>query len=129
MSWKGVILAAFVLGIAVMVSTTRATTEENSTLVTFNKDVLPVLQKNCQTCHRPGEIAPMSFLTYKDTRPWAKAMKTAVSDAPDAALVRRSGLRSLRQRQETQRVRTSRPSWPGRTAVPRRVTRKINLRR
>lgn len=45
---------------------------------TFNKDVLPVLQKNCQQCHRPGEIAPMSFLTYSETRPWAKAMKDAV---------------------------------------------------
>jgi hypothetical protein len=46
--------------------------------VTFNKDVLPVLQKNCQDCHRPGEAAPMSFLTYESTRPWAKAIKTAV---------------------------------------------------
>src|SRR5438094_9384521 len=46
--------------------------------VTFNKQVLPILQKNCQSCHRPGEIAPMSFLTYKDVRPWAKAIKTAV---------------------------------------------------
>jgi hypothetical protein len=46
--------------------------------VTFNKDVLPILQKNCQRCHRPGEVAPMSFLTYRDTRPWAKAMKEAV---------------------------------------------------
>jgi len=46
--------------------------------VTFNKDVLPILQKNCQSCHRPGNIAPMSFLTYESTRPWAKAMKTAV---------------------------------------------------
>jgi hypothetical protein len=46
--------------------------------VTFNKDVLPILQKNCQGCHRPGELAPMSFLTYGDTRPWAKAMKEAV---------------------------------------------------
>src|SRR5471030_808721 len=45
---------------------------------TFNKDVLPVLQKNCQGCHRPGEVAPMSFLTYRETRPWAKAMKAAV---------------------------------------------------
>src|SRR4051812_45915619 len=50
----------------------------SSSLVTFNKDVLPVLQKQCQTCHRPGEVAPMSFLTYKETRPWAKAIKTAV---------------------------------------------------
>jgi len=46
--------------------------------VTFNKHVLPILQKNCQTCHRPGEIAPMSFLTYRDVRPWAKAIKAAV---------------------------------------------------
>src|SRR5579862_9900981 len=46
--------------------------------VTFYKDVLPVLQKNCQTCHRPGEIAPASFLSYESTRPWAKAIKTAV---------------------------------------------------
>jgi len=46
--------------------------------VTFNKDVLPILQKNCQSCHRPGEIAPMSFLTYNDTKPWAKAIRAAV---------------------------------------------------
>ena len=46
--------------------------------VTFNKHVLPILQKNCQTCHRPGEIAPMSFLTYRDVRPWAKAIQAAV---------------------------------------------------
>src|SRR6266404_2455272 len=45
---------------------------------TFNKDVLPILQKNCQSCHRPGEIGPMSLLTYQEARPWAKAMKAAV---------------------------------------------------
>jgi cytochrome c553 len=46
--------------------------------VSFNKDVLPILQTNCQVCHRPGEVAPMSFLTYESTRPWAKAIKQAV---------------------------------------------------
>ena len=46
--------------------------------VTFTRDVLPILQKNCQNCHRPGEIAPMSFLTYESTRPYARAIKTAV---------------------------------------------------
>src|SRR5215813_9520364 len=46
--------------------------------VTFNKDILPILQDNCQTCHRPGEIGPMPFLTYEGTRPWAKAIKAAV---------------------------------------------------
>src|SRR5580693_3114017 len=45
---------------------------------TFYKEVLPVLQRNCQGCHRPGEVAPMSFLTYETTRPWAKAIKNAV---------------------------------------------------
>jgi hypothetical protein len=51
---------------------------DGETAVTFNKDVLPILQKNCQSCHRPGEIGPMSFLTYKETRPWAKSIKAKV---------------------------------------------------
>jgi hypothetical protein len=50
----------------------------DSSPVTYNKDVLPILQRNCQVCHRPGEIGPMSFLTYESTRPWAKAMRAAV---------------------------------------------------
>src|ERR1700680_788811 len=47
--------------------------------LTFNKNVLPILQGNCQSCHRPGQVAPMSLLTYKDARPWAKAIKAAVA--------------------------------------------------
>ena len=46
--------------------------------LTFSKDVAPILQKHCQQCHRPGEIAPMSLLTYSDARPWAKAIRQAV---------------------------------------------------
>src|SRR5688500_2514755 len=46
---------------------------------TFYKDVLPILQANCQTCHRPGEVAPMSLLTYEESRPWARAIKAAVA--------------------------------------------------
>src|SRR5580704_6777083 len=46
--------------------------------VTFNKEVAPVLAKNCQGCHRPGEAAPFSLLTYEQARPWAKAIKEAV---------------------------------------------------
>jgi hypothetical protein len=46
--------------------------------VTFDKDILPILQTECQECHRPGEIAPMSLMTYKEARPWAKAIKSAV---------------------------------------------------
>ncbi|MBZ5601370.1 MAG: thiol-disulfide isomerase [Acidobacteriia bacterium] len=49
-----------------------------STEPTFYKDVLPVLQKNCQACHRPGEAGPMSFMSYESTKPWGKAIKAAV---------------------------------------------------
>jgi len=66
------------LVLAILMPGVVAMAVEASSGPTFNKDVLPVLQKNCQTCHRPGQIAPMSFLDYKSTRPWAKAMKTAV---------------------------------------------------
>src|SRR5262245_7061277 len=45
---------------------------------TFSKDVLPILQKNCQSCHRPGQIAPMSLLTYQEARPWARDIKAKV---------------------------------------------------
>src|SRR5262245_39441039 len=45
---------------------------------TFNKDIAPILYKNCAGCHRPGEIAPMSLLDYSSARPWAKAIRQAV---------------------------------------------------
>ena len=47
--------------------------------VTFSKDVAPILQRSCQSCHRPGEIAPMSLLSYQEVRPWARAIKTRVA--------------------------------------------------
>ena len=59
--------------LTVMVSPARADSP-----VTFFRDVLPVLQKHCQSCHRPGNIAPMSFLDYEQARPWAKAIRAAV---------------------------------------------------
>jgi hypothetical protein len=53
--------------------------------VTFTKDVLPILQENCQVCHRPsgtnlgGMVAPMAFTDYRETRPWAKSIAKAVA--------------------------------------------------
>jgi mono/diheme cytochrome c family protein len=47
--------------------------------VTFNKDVAPIFYKACAECHRPGESAPMSLLTYKDARPWAKSIREQVA--------------------------------------------------
>ena len=43
--------------------------------VTFTRDIAPILQRSCQNCHRPGQVAPMSLLTYEDARPWARSMK------------------------------------------------------
>jgi len=45
---------------------------------TFYRDVLPILQNRCQECHRTGEMAPMPFATFEQTRPWAKAIRDAV---------------------------------------------------
>lgn len=56
-----------------------AAAAEPPSTVTFTKDVLPILQKNCQSCHRPGQVAPMSLLSYQEARPWARAIKNAVT--------------------------------------------------
>ena len=61
-----------------LMSIAAAAAETSSTPITFNKRVLPILQNNCQGCHRPNQIAPMSFLTYQEVRPWAQAIKTAL---------------------------------------------------
>ena len=45
---------------------------------TFSKDIAPIFQEKCQDCHRPGQIAPMSLLTYQDARPWAKDIRRRV---------------------------------------------------
>src|SRR5688572_31578038 len=79
MSFRQVLLALSLLTVVGFTATVQITAQDSkSRSMTFNRDVLPILQKNCQVCHRPGEIAPMSFLTYTESRPWAKAMKEAV---------------------------------------------------
>ena len=48
--------------------------------VTFTRDVAPILQQNCQTCHRDGQMAPMSLVTFEEVRPWARSIRTKVSE-------------------------------------------------
>lgn len=48
-------------------------------IITYSKDVAPILQKNCEGCHRAGEAAPMSLRTFKEVRPYAAAIKEAVA--------------------------------------------------
>src|SRR5262245_18847087 len=58
--------------------TVAQTASKAAPAATFAKDVAPVLYKHCITCHRPGEIAPMSLITYEEARPWARAIKDNV---------------------------------------------------
>src|SRR5437870_8502856 len=47
--------------------------------VTFSKDVAPILNAKCVTCHRPGEVAPMALRTFDEVRPFARAIKDKVT--------------------------------------------------
>jgi len=79
-----------ILGIAICGIASAGDVDTGSERPTFYKDVLPILQENCQACHRPnganlgGMVAPMAFTTYEETRPWAKAIarKTAAKEMP-----------------------------------------------
>jgi hypothetical protein len=62
-----------------MLLAVAATAGEAKEPVTFTKDVMPLLQKHCQECHRPGQIAPMSLLSFEEVRPWAESIRENVS--------------------------------------------------
>ena len=75
-------LASVVCVLVVLVpaaSGTHAQTRTQTQTPTFSKDVLPIMQRSCQNCHRPDTAAPMSFLTYQEVRPWAKSIKLRVT--------------------------------------------------
>jgi hypothetical protein len=58
----------------------QAAPQSTDSAPTFTRDVAPILYTNCVTCHRPGEIAPMSLITYQDVRPWARAITKQIAD-------------------------------------------------
>ena len=66
--------------------------------VTFTRDVAPILQRSCQSCHRPGALAPMSFETYEDARPWARSMKqkTALREMPPWFIEKNIGVQQFK---------------------------------
>ena len=69
----GVVVGAL-LAVAALPAGASAQDQE----VTFNRDVMPILQESCQSCHREGDIAPMSLMTYEETRPWARSIRDKV---------------------------------------------------
>jgi hypothetical protein len=81
----GAAMVAALFGSAVVTAGQRAA-DRNDQQVTFSKDIVPILQRSCQSCHRPGSVAPMSLLTYEEVRPWARSMKlrTSLRSKPNA---------------------------------------------
>jgi len=75
---RGFRATCFLMGTWGALAVTAAPPELTSPPPTFAKDVAPILQEKCQSCHRAGEMAPMSLVTYDETRPWAKSIKQRV---------------------------------------------------
>src|SRR5262245_23380930 len=72
--WVGIGLAA-----AVLLSAGPAIAQTSAAgAPTFTKDVAPILQEKCQTCHRAGQMGPMPLTTYEEARPWARSIKNKV---------------------------------------------------
>jgi mono/diheme cytochrome c family protein len=69
---------AVVCGVALMLLLASTRNASTASKVTFTKDVAPILFKSCAECHRAGEIAPMSLMTYQEVRPWAKSIRERV---------------------------------------------------
>src|SRR5579864_1029732 len=65
---------------ATLAGSAAPTGEQAPSAPTYTRDVAPILYKNCATCHRPGQIAPMSLLTYDDARPYARAIRAKVAN-------------------------------------------------
>lgn len=70
---------ALLISLALFLATAQsASGRSTAKLVTFNKDVAPIFFAKCAECHHPGEAAPFSALSYKETRPWAKSIREKV---------------------------------------------------
>ena len=72
------VFAATVLAVAIPAGVDTPAQVPTSATPTFNKDVAPIVFSNCVTCHRPNQVAPMSLMSYKEVRPWARAIKDKV---------------------------------------------------
>jgi hypothetical protein len=79
-------LLAVLVGLSASV-TARAQPANTSGDVTFNKDIVPILQRSCQDCHRPGGAGPMSLISYEEVRPWARAIKERTHLGPHAGVM------------------------------------------
>ena len=68
----------FAVVMLLLFSPTLAVAQDADTTPTFAKDIAPIFQESCQVCHRPDNMAPMSLMTYQESRPWARSIKQKV---------------------------------------------------
>src|SRR5216683_6880542 len=72
------LLILFCIGLCGMALAGRGNDTSSKAEITYNKDVAPILQRNCVVCHRPNNIAPMSLMTYEEVLPFARMMRESV---------------------------------------------------
>src|SRR5215475_418834 len=72
-------LSLFAAALCALPASRANETKSAAKNITFNKDVAPIFFKSCAECHRPGENAPFSALSFKDVRPWAKSIREKVA--------------------------------------------------
>ena len=92
-------LVAILLCSAVLMLPGRASAQAASPQEpTFASDVAPILYRSCVKCHRTGQIAPMSLITYQEVRPWARSIKNKVETRamPPWHLDRRIGIQDFK---------------------------------
>jgi hypothetical protein len=76
--WRSVALCVLTLVVILVLPLQTSAQKAADTNVTFTKDVAPIFQEKCQACHRTDSMAPMSLVTYEESRPWAKAIRERV---------------------------------------------------
>ena len=88
--WQITLGATVVGALAVGVSSSnvlRAAPVTVPDVVTYTKDIAPILQRSCENCHRPNGAGPMSLTTYEEVRPWARAIKQRTGIGPHAGVM------------------------------------------
>lgn len=82
LGWFGAFLVVLFTSLAA-----RAQSQSTAGDVTFSKDIVPILQRSCQECHRPNGAGPMSLITYEEVRPWARAINEKTHLGPHAGVM------------------------------------------
>ena len=74
---------------SILLAFTPALAQTSSNAPTFTKDIAPIFQAKCESCHRPDQMAPMSLVTYEEVRPWVRVDRGAHQRTADAAVAHR----------------------------------------